>query len=341
MCALAFHVVQKWPGHTREFGTAEATQTLSALGFGRQEALYSRRSGEESVEVEAAVEESSEQYKEDRPAPLRPQQAPSRGPAPAAADAAAWNEAEERAHQILDKRVDGEETPTNAVRAEPQLESVQGEDLVDVFNRLVAFGMPAQEAAVASKKYAPQLRELGGMGFENWPEAVKLLDKYQGRLLRVANAMAETMADIGDVQFPAHASDAPPLPVAAQPVAPAVRNVQQAPAGPKAVDTAAVKAKYEELLASGMDKKEAATQAVRIIKEDAARQAAAAEQASRAVPMEVDQSGPSLDAGSATSYDEKLTELASMGFTDVERNQALLRKYAGRVERVVDALCSG
>merc|ERR1712060_1025531 len=121
----------------------------------------------------------------------------------------------------------------------------------------------------------------------------------------------------------------------AQPVAPAA---PKAAAGPKAVDTAAVKAKYEELLASGMDKKEAATQAVRIIKEDAAKQAAAAEQASRAVPMEVDQSGPS---GPTTSYDEKLTELAAMGFTDVERNQALLRKYAGRVERVVDALCNG
>merc|ERR1711933_642167 len=178
--------------------------------------------------------------------------------------------------------------------------------------------MQPQEAAAASKKYAPQLRELGSMGFENWPEAVKLLEKYQGRLLRVANALAEGMAELGDIQFPAPAADVPALPSVSQPVATVVAPAApKAAAGPKAVDTAAVKAKYEELVASGMDKKEAATQAVRIIKEDAAKQAAAAEHASRSAPMEVDQTGPSADAG-PTSYDAKLTELAAMGFTDVE-----------------------
>merc|ERR1711871_1418302 len=108
-----------------------------------------------------------------------------------APDSTAWAAAEESAHANLDRRLEGEGTPTAAARMEPSLEDLQGEDLVAVFQRLVAFGMAPKDAAVASKKYSAQLQELGSMGFDNWPAAVRLLDKYQGRLLRVANALAE------------------------------------------------------------------------------------------------------------------------------------------------------
>merc|ERR1711907_810945 len=62
-------------------------------------------------------------------------------PAVSSADTAAWTAAEERAHAILDKRIDGQGSPTSAVASEPSLENLQGEELVEVFHRLVAFGM--------------------------------------------------------------------------------------------------------------------------------------------------------------------------------------------------------
>ena len=40
------------------------------------------------------------------------------------------------------------------------------EELVPVFERLVALGMPPPKAAAASKRFAPQLKELAEMGLE-------------------------------------------------------------------------------------------------------------------------------------------------------------------------------
>merc|ERR1711907_491898 len=164
-------------------------------------------------------------------------------------------------------RIDGQGSPTHAVAAEPALENLQCEELVEVFHRLVAFGMQPKEAAMASKKYSAQLRELGGMGFNDWPEAVRLLDKYQGRLLRVANAMAESMAEGGG------ALEAP------------------MPTAPSAAATATA--------------------------------------------------APASAPAEGCDFQEKMQELISMGFTDTTRNDTLLRKYAGRMERVIEALCSG
>merc|ERR1712176_1685467 len=57
--------------------------------------------------------------------------------------------------------------------------------------RLKALGMRPQEAAQAAQRFSAQLKELGEMGFEDWLTAVELLGKYNGRLLRVANALTE------------------------------------------------------------------------------------------------------------------------------------------------------
>jgi hypothetical protein len=35
-----FSVVQKWPGHYKAFGPAQAMRSLSALGFSRHEVLF-------------------------------------------------------------------------------------------------------------------------------------------------------------------------------------------------------------------------------------------------------------------------------------------------------------
>lgn len=323
-----FHVVQKWPGHMREFGTAEAGQTLAAVGFARQEALFLQRMGE--AEVEAAPMEVDTQAAVSRPEGLveywKP---PPAAPAVAsAADTSAWAMAEESAHAALDRRIEGQESPSNVLRSEPMLQDLQGEDLVNVFERLVAFGMPPQEAAQASKKYSAQLQELAGMGFVIGPEAVLLLDKYQGRLLRVANALAESMAESGGEAPAFHTSPAPAAPAAPAAIAAPVAPVA---ASAPALDKAAVTAKFQELVRTGMDPNEAATEAIKILRAEATSRAEAT--ATTAVTSEA-------PLPNAEVFAEKMTELATMGFIDESRNEELLRKYAGRMERVIEALCA-
>jgi len=58
--------------------------------------------------------------------------------------------------------------------------------------------------------------------------------------------------------------------------------------------------------------------------------------AAPAASSEATPEAPAADEGAA----DKMSYLASMGFTDQERNAALLKKYGGRLERVVEALCS-
>jgi len=270
-----FRVVQKWPGHCRELGPAEAEETLSSLGFSRQEALFLQHLGEE-----AAPEDVPD------PPELQGSGAEDRGlgaAAPALTDpglGGEWAAAEERAHEALDRRLEGREgTPTAAARNEPELGEIRGTELVEVFHRLVALGMRPPEAAIAAKKYAAQLKELGEMGFENWVEAVRLLDRYGGRLLRVANLLSEQAAGAGEATLPA----------------PAALEQADAPASPQ--------------------------------------------QAEPAPALPAQDSGEV--GGPLAGDEEKLRELASMGFVDEGWNRALLRKYAGRLERVIEALVSG
>jgi ubiquitin fusion degradation protein 1 len=350
-----FALVQKWPGHMREFRPAEAAQTLGALGFARQEALFLQRAGEAEIEAtpdvpEAASNTAAAPADDGRPRPeglveywkTPPAAAPISHVA--AGDTAAWATAGERANESLDRRIEGEDTPTNAVRAEPELKDLQGQELVGVFERLVAFGMRPEEAAQAAKKYSAQLQELGGMGFHDWPEAVKQLDKYQGRLLRVANALAEKMEESGgdfQLQTPAVSSTAVAAAVAAHfPGAQAPAAAQSVPQPPPAatsapkavVDKAAVTAKFQELVKSGMDPNEAATQAIKLVRAEVARAVSQ--------PPVPEASAPDSLAAPANFVDQ-MTELATMGFVDEARNEAMLRKYAGRMDRVVEALCSG
>ncbi|CAK9087779.1 unnamed protein product [Durusdinium trenchii] len=223
-----------------------------------------------------------------------------------------WAEAEEKAHAQLDRRLDGEELPDAS--AEPDLPEVRGADLVPVFERLVALGMAPPKAAAASKRFASQLKELGEMGFEDWIQAVDLLQRYNGRLLRVANALSE--AAEAEIAPPAPPPAVPAVPAPAVPAAPAAARV--------AIDKEQVTAKFKELVASGLEPNDAATQAIQLVRQEMAE----------AVP---EPPPPPVQATGA--LEEKLRELLSMGFADEARNRALLAKYAGRMDRVVEALC--
>jgi len=172
------------------------------------------------------------------------------------------------------------------------------------------------------------------MGFDDWLEAVRLLDKYNGRLLRVANLLSEQAADEQEkpspppVDSPAHVREVTPPPVPAAPIA-AVPHADAAPTR----DTGAglpkelVATRFKDLLATGKTPAEAAQEAIRHVRASLATPAPAATKLG--VP----------EAAAADGLDDKLRELASMGFVDDERNHVLLKKFAGRMERVVDALC--
>jgi len=334
-----FRIVQKWPGHARELGPAEANQTLHELGFARQEALFLQHLAEQPG---AAADEQDDAAQSGEPATAAAsgsRAAPPQLPA-GAADAGAWAAAEEQAHQDLDRRLERVESPTNALK-EQSLDSLHGQELVGIFERLVALGMPPPDAAVASKKYPAQLKELGEMGFENWVDAVPLLDKYNGRLVRVINLLSEGMAT-SELNVPMATPAAPP-PAAAPTTQPAAEAAAPAAApqrsqGPANLPKEVVQAKFKELVAAGVTPNEAATRA---IKEVRAALAAGAGPAVAAQPAAASPEAPPAQAAPVVlDEEEKLRELANMGFVDEQQNRAMLKKYAGRMERVVDALCN-
>eukprot|EP00930_Biecheleria_cincta_P086117 TRINITY_DN75485_c0_g1_i1.p1 TRINITY_DN75485_c0_g1~~TRINITY_DN75485_c0_g1_i1.p1 ORF type:complete len:673 (-),score=148.26 TRINITY_DN75485_c0_g1_i1:258-2276(-) len=312
-----FRVVQKWPGHCRELGPAEAGETLGSLKFARQEALFLQRLSDAAAEEEEVPAAAAAETPVNIPASE-----------PSAANANdAWSQAEEQAHAVLDRRLEGQGTPTAAASREPELAEIRGQELVGVFERLVALGMEPPKAAQASKRFAAQLKELGDMGFENWLEAVELLERYNGRLLRVVNLLTERIAE-GSLEPPAPSPAPPPPPPAAAVSAPAPSPAPAPKAAP--IDKERVAAKFKELLAGGMAPNDAAAKAIQLVREEMA-QAKAAESPAVTGPSEV----------GSSEFEERLRELASMGFTDEGQNLALLTKYAGRMERVIEALCAG
>lgn len=335
VAAGSFRLVQKWPGHAREIGPSEASETLEKFGFARQEALFLQHVIEETQEagVPQTAVSTLEAAKPEHPSesvpffrlPKRtaPVLQPSSSSSPVDLEGAtAWAAAEERAHEALDQRIDGVVMPVDVLSAEPELEEIHGQDLADVFERLVALGMPPKEAAAAAKRFAPQLRELGDMGFENWVEAARLLEKYNGRLLRVANLLSESVSMPASSTSLSGASTA--TPVASAPASTSAPPAAKLGAG---LPKEAVAAKFKELIVAGMKPNEAAIKAIELVKSELV---AAVPSEPAKMPAE-----PSDDP-----IEGQLQELAAMGFTGEQQNRDLIRKYAGRMERVIDALCS-
>merc|ERR1712137_812220 len=295
-----FRIVQKWPGHCRELGHSNSMETLASLGFSRQEAVFLQHLSDADTQEGEKGRDEVQSIDDVRNSTLDSPMSPAlRSPRKlAASQRSVWSSAEETSHQMLDRRLNGEETPTSD--GGNQLEELHGQELVEVFHRLIAFGMPNVEAAFATKRFASQLRELSEMGFHNWPRAVQLLEKYNGRLLRVANVMSEEDLQESTVDSVAPASTTMDTSIPDSAVAP--------PSTTKGNSTS--------------DDVEIAQFPPHTWSETHS------------------QSEPHSQSEGPDLYDTYLAELAGMGFPDVERNRQLLKKYACRMDRVVEALCS-
>lgn len=150
----------------RLFGVDSADKSLKGLGLsGRQEALFVEKVGlDVPMEVEATPDETNANLiSVDQP---RTQLT------------AAWEEARQHLEEALDKAMHSTTVP--AVHAiEPSMPIAQSSDL--------------------ETKWHAQLSELEEMGFTNRSLNIEVLERYQGRLLRVVNFLSEMGASTGSV----------------------------------------------------------------------------------------------------------------------------------------------
>jgi ubiquitin fusion degradation protein 1 len=154
--AQHFQLAATYP--RRLFGVDAADKTLQELGLnGRQEALFVEKL---ATADEAMRELAPEEEGDDRATIARPRiQLP--GP---------WEQARQTLETILD-----ESMHSTAVPAIHAMEPV----------------MPVAKSADQETKWKAQLTELEDMGFMNRALNVEVLERYQGRLLRVVNFLSE------------------------------------------------------------------------------------------------------------------------------------------------------
>ncbi|KAH7476619.1 Ubiquitin recognition factor in ER-associated degradation protein 1 [Phytophthora ramorum] len=161
--ARHFQLAATYP--RRLFGVDVAEKSLQEIGLnGRQEALFVEKLAEDEP-----ITESTPTRPEDQAAVAQPRtQLPG-----------VW----ENARQTLEKRLD-ESMHSTAVPAIHAMEPV----------------MPVAQSADQETKWRAQLSELEDMGFMNRPLNIEVLERYQGRLLRVVNFLSEmgSSTDIGD-----------------------------------------------------------------------------------------------------------------------------------------------
>ncbi|GMF46899.1 unnamed protein product [Phytophthora fragariaefolia] len=162
--ARQFQLAATYP--RRLFGVDSAEKSLQELGLnGRQEALFVEKlsTDETIVEPEAAVV-SGNQVTVARPRTQLP---------------GAWEEARQTLEKWLDDSMHSTSVP--AIHAmEP--------------------AMPLAQSADQEVKWRAQLGELEEMGFKNRSLNIEVLERYQGRLLRVVNFLSEmgSSAEVGD-----------------------------------------------------------------------------------------------------------------------------------------------
>lgn len=212
-------------------------------------------------------------------------------------------------------------------------EGITSEQRVHVFQQLVASGVENQRAAAATQKYGKQLRELITMGFTDLEANLAALARYDGRMLRVVNALSERPSGVDSSRSTpeAMANDTDPGPIAHQMPPPQQPTL---PADPQA----AFQQRLAQLIAEGVPPNEAAVQAIAFMQEQQ-QQPTILDSAKPPMPT-------STSAGSGTGNDHgkwrsELGELASMGFNDAARNVQLLERYQGRMVRVINALAGG
>ena len=134
-----------------------------------------------------------------------------------------------------------------ATKIEAERRDLGGAEKAALFRDLVGRGLSNQLAAHAAQRYSSQLAELAQMGFaDDAALSVSLLDKYNGRLLRVVNALSD-------------AREAQPPPPRAPPFAPQ-RDVAASQATQQ---QARVAAAFKRHVAAGLPPNEAAAAALR------------------------------------------------------------------------------
>ena len=134
-----------------------------------------------------------------------------------------------------------------ATKIEAERRDLDGAEKAALFRDLVGRGLSNQLAAHAAQRYSSQLNELAQMGFgDDAALSVSLLDKYNGRLLRVVNALSD--AREAQPPPPRPAPFAPPRDVAAS------QATQQ---------QARVAAAFKRHVAAGLPPNEAAAAALR------------------------------------------------------------------------------
>ncbi|KAJ8601961.1 hypothetical protein CTAYLR_004454 [Chrysophaeum taylorii] len=108
----------------------------------------------------------------------------------------------ERAQTFADAEARRKQRDDGDAPASPASEPTavaSGADKAAVFKDLVAAGVDRNEAARAAQRYSPQIRELDSMGLMRDARlAISFLDRYQGRMLRVVNAISDAEGDVRD-----------------------------------------------------------------------------------------------------------------------------------------------
>ena len=160
------------------------------------------------------------------------------------ARAAAFADAE-AARERNARNDDGAMELDEATKIEAERRDLGGAEKAALFRDLVGRGLSNQLAAHAAQRYSSQLAELAQMGFgDDAALSVSLLDKYNGRLLRVVNALSD-------------AREAQPPPPRPAPFAPPPSQQQASQ------QQARVAAAFKRHVAAGLPPNEAAAAALR------------------------------------------------------------------------------
>mmetsp|Transcript_16721 Transcript_16721/g.20092 ORF Transcript_16721/g.20092 Transcript_16721/m.20092 type:complete len:513 (+) Transcript_16721:1000-2538(+) len=180
-----FDLVESWPGHKRIVdGNSDADKPLKGLGFIKAghslNAVWKRDDlpapSDENTRIENDSQESNTMRKHDE-----------------------WNQAaQELQRKLQEEDIGSSESSTGAMEVDADIDTItkseenplNEEETLKVFNTLVEAGADPSQAAKVSRLYPTQVRDLQTMGFEYCLDrAVPYLLKYNGRLLRVTNAI--------------------------------------------------------------------------------------------------------------------------------------------------------
>jgi ubiquitin fusion degradation protein 1 len=182
------------------------------------------------------------------------------------------------------------------------------------------------EAKEGDMQWGPQLRELRAMGFVDTLRNMELLNRYQGRMLRVVNVLSESMgADGMVVEQGAQGAQG-------QGALERMRALQQGGGGVLQQGGGGVALMQMDAGGGGDDSGSAAPTPL----------TPAVGESGGSAMVDVAAGEELADMGEAGGeWGKELADLAAMGFLDTPRNLELLERYQGRILRVANVLSGG